>query len=72
MTMIAAPALAAVSSGQAGTLGLVVVLLLAVATWLLLRSMNTQLKKVPKSFDAPANRPVDGSPDDPGQEPGRR
>ena len=37
--------------GKASPVGLVVVLLLLIATLLLLRSMNRQLKKVPKSFD---------------------
>jgi hypothetical protein len=37
--------------GKASPLGLLVVVLLLIATLLLLRSMNRQLKKVPKSFD---------------------
>jgi hypothetical protein len=37
--------------GKAGPLGLLVVVLLLIATLLLLRSMNRQLKKVPKTFD---------------------
>ena len=37
--------------GKASPLGLLVVVLLLVATLFLLRSMNRQLKKVPKSFD---------------------
>ena len=37
--------------GKASPLGLVVVVLLLVATLFLLRSMNRQLKKVPDSFD---------------------
>lgn len=43
----------AIASAQAGPLGLVIVLLLGVGTYLLLRSLNTQLKKVPHSFDEP-------------------
>jgi hypothetical protein len=37
--------------GKASPVGLVVVVLLLIATMLLLRSMNRQLKKVPESFD---------------------
>jgi len=37
--------------GKASPIGLVVVVLLVVATLFLLRSMNRQLKKVPESFD---------------------
>lgn len=37
--------------GKASPLGLLVIVLLLIATLLLLRSMNRQLKKVPESFD---------------------
>jgi hypothetical protein len=37
--------------GKASPLGLLVIVLLLVATLFLLRSMNRQLKKVPDSFD---------------------
>ena len=37
--------------GKASPLGLLVVVLLVIATMFLLRSMNKQLRKVPKSFD---------------------
>jgi hypothetical protein len=37
--------------GKASPFGLLVVVLLLIATLLLLRSMNRQLKKVPESFD---------------------
>lgn len=37
--------------GKASPVGLVVVVLLVIATLFLLRSMNHQLKKVPESFD---------------------
>lgn len=37
--------------GKASPLGLLVVVLLVVATLFLVRSMNRQLKKVPESFD---------------------
>ena len=37
--------------GKASPVGLVVIVLLVIATLFLVRSMNKQLKKVPKSFD---------------------
>lgn len=37
--------------GKASPIGLLVVVLLVIATLFLLRSMNRQLKKVPESFD---------------------
>ncbi len=37
--------------GKASPMGLLVVVLLLIATLLLLRSMNRHLRKVPKSFD---------------------
>ena len=37
--------------GKASPVGLLVVVLLVIATLLLIRSMNRQLKKVPESFD---------------------
>ena len=37
--------------GKASPVGLLIVVLLLIATLLLLRSMNRQLKKVPKTFD---------------------
>ena len=44
--------------GKASPIGLVVLVLLFLATILLVRSMNKQLRKVPASFDEP-----DGTPD---------
>lgn len=37
--------------GKASPIGLLVIVLLLIATLFLLRSMNKQLKKVPESFD---------------------
>ena len=37
--------------GKASPIGLLVVVLLVIATFFLVRSMNRQLKKVPESFD---------------------
>ena len=45
-----------VPPAQAGWLGLVVILLLGVAMVFLYKSLNKQLKKVPRSFDEPADR----------------
>jgi hypothetical protein len=39
--------------GKTSPIALVVILLLAVATALLIRSMNKRLRNVPKSFDPP-------------------
>ncbi|MCU0266549.1 MAG: hypothetical protein MUC45_10635 [Actinomycetia bacterium] len=36
-----------------GWLGFIIIVLLCVATVLLIRSMNTQLRRVPPSFDEP-------------------
>ncbi|CAN5612166.1 hypothetical protein BH24ACT13_BH24ACT13_15500 [soil metagenome] len=65
---LAAPAPAFVGALEAekvapGWLGLVVVVLLAIATALLLRSMITHLRRVPLSFDdeGSADPPADGS-----------
>ncbi|MFW0784459.1 hypothetical protein AAFP35_08030 [Gordonia sp. CPCC 206044] len=38
--------------GKASPLGLLIIIVLLVATALLIRSMNKQLKKLPKDFDA--------------------
>ena len=42
--------------GKASPIGLLIVVVLLIATLLLLRSMNRQLKKVPESFDPNASR----------------
>ena len=44
-----------------GLLGFVVVALLGVATWLLIRSMNRQIKKIDLPDDAPDEPSRDGS-----------
>lgn len=61
--------------GKASPLGLLIVVLLVVATVFLVRSMNRQLKKVPESFDRQHPEPdqaadegtdaVDGEPNGP-------
>ncbi|HEX5496313.1 MAG TPA: hypothetical protein VFX70_17240 [Mycobacteriales bacterium] len=45
--------MAASEIGKAAPLGLLVILLLCVAVYLLGRSMVTHLKRVPESFDEP-------------------
>jgi len=40
-----------------GLIAFVVVALLAVATWLLIRSMRNQMRKVPPSFDDESQAP---------------
>jgi hypothetical protein len=62
--------------GKASPLGLLVVVLLVIATVFLVRSMNKQLRKVPKSFDRDSPEPDqaadEGTPraPGPGDEPG--
>lgn len=50
--------------GKASPVGLVVVLLLLVATVFLVRSMTKHLKRVPESFDPPERRAADTEPVD--------
>ena len=64
--------------GKASPVGLLVVVLLLIATLFLLRSMNRQLKKVPKSFDPKHPEPdqaadegTDTVGEDPEQAPGQ-
>ena len=47
------------SGSLAGPTGLVIILLLAIGTILLIRNMNSRLKRLPESFDKPApdNKP---------------
>jgi hypothetical protein len=47
------------SGALAGPLGLVFILLLALATILLIRNMNSRIRRLPDSFDKPG--PGDGS-----------
>jgi len=61
----AAAVLAAAEPAQAGPLGLFVILLLGLATYFLIRSMNRHLRKVPPSFDPPAEPDKHPDPDEP-------
>jgi hypothetical protein len=55
-----------VQPAQAGPLGLFIILLLAAATILLIRSMNRHLRRVPPRFDAPdRGGPADSAAADP-------
>jgi len=49
------------SNVNPGLLGFVVVALLGVATWLLIRSMNRQIKKIDLPDEAPDKPTRDGS-----------
>lgn len=51
---------------QAGPLGLFIILALGAATVLLIRSMSRHLKRIPPSFDPPAQpKPTDPGDDEP-------
>ncbi|MCU1674079.1 MAG: hypothetical protein JWN77_2192 [Frankiales bacterium] len=45
--------LAATESSTAGPLGLLIVVLIGIAMVLLIRNMNTRLRRLPKSFEEP-------------------
>jgi hypothetical protein len=47
--------------GKAAPIGLLIILLLGIALFLLIRSMNKQLRKVPKTFDRSGGRGRTGS-----------
>ena len=51
--------------GKTSPIALVVILLLAIATVVLIRSMNKQLRKVPESFDPPEEPPAPDTPEAP-------
>jgi hypothetical protein len=57
--------LADAPSGQAGPLGLLVVLLIGVALVLLIRNMNGRLRRLPPSFDEPSPPPPSTDEDEP-------
>jgi hypothetical protein len=48
--------------GKASPIGLVVVLLLAVATVFLIRSMSKRIRRLPASFDPPPDQPTEPDP----------
>lgn len=49
--------------GKASPVALVVILLMALATFLLVRNMTKRIKRLPASFDPPAEKP-EGSHDE--------
>jgi len=55
--------------GKASPVGLLIIVLLVIATLLLLRSMNRQLRKVPKSFDPEPDQAADEGTDTVGEHP---
>jgi hypothetical protein len=61
------PVLAAASSGTAGPLGLLVVLLMGLAVVLLIRNMNGRLRRLPPTFDDP--KPPPAAPPPPSEDP---
>jgi hypothetical protein len=61
-SVLAGSVLAADDNGSAGPIGLLIVVLLGVATVLLVRNMNGRLRRLPPSFDEPA---PEQDPDDP-------
>jgi hypothetical protein len=55
------------SGGLAGPMGLFIILLLAIGTVLLIRNMNSRLRRLPQSFpstdaDSPRQGPADSAP----------
>ena len=62
------PVLAAVDPSRvsAGPLGLLVVLLMFVATYFLIRNMNKRLKRLPREFPAPPEPGKSTGPPPPG------
>ena len=56
--MSAVAVLAAAPNRTAGPLGLLVVLLIAVALVLLIRNMNGRLRRLPRSFEPPPEPPA--------------
>jgi hypothetical protein len=55
------------SGGLAGPMGLFIILLLAIGTVLLIRNMNSRLRRLPQSFpstdtDRPDQGPADSTP----------
>lgn len=54
ITLLAEPANTGPDFGKASPVGLLVVVLLLIGVFVLVWSMNRELKKVPQSFDPPA------------------
>jgi hypothetical protein len=56
--------------GKASPVGLLILVLLLIATFLLIRSMNRHLKKLPKSFGPPPPETGEADNEDNQNEPG--
>ena len=53
------------SDGLAGPMGLLIIVLLGIATFLLIRNMNKHLRRIPERFpDQPGGVAGDGTPSD--------
>jgi hypothetical protein len=50
------------AGGYAGPLGLLIILLLGVALWLLIKNMNARIRRLPDTFDQ--QEPDEEGPDD--------
>jgi hypothetical protein len=60
------------SGSLAGPMGLFIIVMLAIGTVLLIRNMNSRLRRLPDRFPAPeasGSVPQSGSPDDPARGP---
>jgi hypothetical protein len=51
-----------VPNGVAGPLGLFITVLLVIATVLLIRNMNSRLRRLPESFPPPGGEPREDAP----------
>ena len=51
--------------GKSSPVGLVVIILFFIAVFFLVRSMNRHLRRVPESFEPPAEKPPEDRPDNP-------
>ena len=59
MSALAAVLAVADDEVSAGPLGFLVLVLIGLATFLLVRNMNARLKRMPRSFDPPPEKPDD-------------
>jgi hypothetical protein len=52
------------SDGLAGPMGLLIIVLLGIATFLLVRSMNKHLRRIPERFPDQGSPPATSAPSD--------
>jgi len=57
------------TGGLAGPLGLLIIVLLGIATVLLIRNMNARLRRLPSEFPDQRDRPAGTAGDTPGKAP---